>query len=496
MPRFLPLPLSCLAGAAAAAVLLFSSAATHNAPREPRPADRRPNILVYMIDTLRADELGCYGAKTTSTPNFDRFASESALFENCSSLAAGTRPSVASFITGVSGDVHDAWGGDYVPLPSGLARLPDLLRKAGYSTFGVVANPNVARIFGFAEGYDVYHELYADPGDAVKDGERMGRLNAPANVVVDKIIETIDAAPADRPFFLYALSIDPHSPYSPPAPFEKMYHPDADGQRDGSLKTFDALKKDARAGKNPDIARLHALYRGEVSYADEQFARLLDWLRKTNRLDDTLIVITSDHGEEFLEHSSLGHGNTLYEELTHVPMILRHPASFKPGERRAEPIDTLDLSSTLLAVGGADQPSYWFGRDLRKPLPPRTIFSSHRKSPPPKSLSAARHDGYKLLRDNARGKADYYYLPDDPREQSPLEGDKRKTAEALLNKRLAQYQRVNSELKGQLTRGTPEIDEASVSADVKNALITLGYVGDDDSDAQPASRPSTTSTGP
>ena len=120
---------------------------------------------------------------------------------------------------------------------------------------------------------------------------------------------------------------------------------------------------------------LLAKYRGEVSFTDAAFGDLISWMRERGSLDDTLVVLTADHGEEFAEHGNKGHGKTLYEEVVAVPLILRHPGSFESG-RHTENVDLMDLGATLAAVGGARPPDQWTGRDLRGALTPAPVFST------------------------------------------------------------------------------------------------------------------------
>jgi arylsulfatase A-like enzyme len=430
----------------------------------------RPSVLIYMIDTVRADEIGCYGAAVTKTPAIDRFAAESTVFLNASSLAPGTRPSVASLMTGMPAPAL----GPLAHLPPAVTRLPELVQQRGYHTAGVVANPNLTHVFGFDKGFETYHELYAFPAVITVE-----HVIAAAPVVVRKVREVIESAPTDRPFFLYVLSIDPHAPYSPPPPYETMYDKDADGRRDGSVAALMQFEAEVTAGKSPSPDRIRALYRGEITFADTHFGTLVEWLRETGRLDKTLVVVTADHGEGFLEHGQRGHGNSVFEELTHVPLIVRHPASFPAGRRRNEPVDLLDLGATVVAVAGGQRPAHWVGRDLRDPLAPRPIFSTNRK--PKVSQVAVRLDGYKMIADETAGRAEYYHLPEDPGERRPLAGEGRGKAEALLGPHFEEFRRTTAALAQQIAardRTAAEVKEEALPEDVRRSLQALGYVGE------------------
>lgn len=442
-----------------------------NGDVEPRES---PNILVYMVDTLRADDLGCYGSTVTKTPAIDKFASEGTLFVHSNSVAPGTRPSVASFMTGVAPYVHGAESRmQRLPEESdALVRLAEVMKEAGYYTGGIVANPNVASFFGFKKGFDVYEELY-QPRLSMSH-PTSDDLTSDAPVVVSKIKEFIESAPRDKPYFLFVLSIDPHGPYTPPPPYETMYDEDANGARDGSMAGLRRFAQGLLKGDKSGAERLRALYRGEISYADEHFGKLISWMREGGRLDETLVVFTADHGESFGEHGNRGHGKTVYEDTTHVPMILRYPAGFRMGERREERVDTLDLSATLALAAGGRPPGYWVGRDMRAKLAPRPIFSTMRKRL--YDNATVRHNGWKMVVNKRTGVTEYFYLPDDPQERNALAGEKRTRAEARLAGKLKDFYTYAEAMRKQVLSGTIERDLELMPEHLQRTLRSLGYV--------------------
>ena len=433
----------------------------------------RPNILVYMIDTMRADQIGCYGA-ATKTPAFDRLAAEGVLFVNASSPASCTRPAVASLMTGVAPSVHGVHNYKMYlsPATDALTRLPELIKSAGYLTVGIVANPNVATVFGFDKGFDVYKELYRERTSLRTPTSY--DLVADAPVVVAEVKRVLEAVPAGQPYFLYVLSIDPHAPYTPPAPYETMYDPDASSERDGGLAALSVFDSAYQTGHALPPDKIRALYRGEISYGDKHFGELIEWMRETGRLDDTLVVLTADHGEEFLDHGHRAHGHSVYEELTHVPLVLRYPEEFPAGERREEEVDLLDLSATLVVIAGGEVPATWFGRDLRASLTPRPIFSVNRQ--PTMVQFAARQDGWKLIFDETADEVRCYYLPDDPGEQHPLGGEAFERTKELLAGKLEEFRKYAELLHTQMVAGDMGLNEAEVPEDVLRSLRALGYV--------------------
>ena len=377
-------------------------------------------------------------------------------------------------MTGVAPSVHGVHNyRTYLsPATDALVRLPELIRSAGYRTAGIVANPNVATVFGFSKGFDVYKELYRQRTSLATPTSYDLVADAPA--VVAEVRRAVETVPDDRPYFLFVLSIDPHAPYTPPAPFETLYDPDANSGRDGSMPALMAFDNACQSGHSLPPDRIRALYRGEVSYSDEHFGELIEWMRASGRLDDTLVVLTADHGEEFLDHGRRAHGKSVYEEVTHVPLVLRYPRQFPAGERREEEVDLLDLSATLVTIAGGEVPATWFGRDLRASLTPRPIFSVNRQ--PTMVQFAARQDGYKLIFDETAGETTCYYLPDDPGEQHPLGGETLELTKELLAGKLEESRKYAELLHAKMVAGDMGLDEADVPEDVLRSLRALGYV--------------------
>ena len=317
-----------------------------------------PNILLYVVDTLRADAVGCYGNSSVHTPGIDRLAHEGTRFARAYANASWTRPSMGSLLTGEYPSTHGAIGRDDT-LRLGIPTLPTRLHARAYRSAAIVANPNIGSSFGFADGFAEFIELYQPhAGHTIVLPEE---LNAPANRVVDEAIGWLGAH-TSTPFFLFVFSVDPHAPYTPPPPYAQMYDPDYTGTVDGTLKSISMLGMD---GPPPvrEIRHLRALYDGEVAFNDSQLARLLTELDRLHLSDNTVVVFTSDHGEEFYEHGRRDHGHTLFEELVHVPLIVRWPNRIPAGALQPGAVQLVDLFPTLLHIAGAS-PSDGPGRDL------------------------------------------------------------------------------------------------------------------------------------
>ncbi len=433
----------------------------------------QPNILVYMVDTLRARELGCYGAEVTQTPALDAFAAESELFEAARTVSSWTRPSIASLLTGVAPGVHGIHVREdiLVDVDSSLVRLPKLLQQQGYYTGAIVANPQVDPIFGFGTGFDSFRGLYRARTDL--EWPNPDELIATAPMVVDEVKRFIDNAPTDRPFFLTILSIDPHDPYSPPAPYDSMYDPrDVVGKQRGEEEFGQILDRMLKARTSPALL---AAYRGEVSYTDAAFGELINWMRGQGLLDRTFIAFTADHGEEFAEHGKKTHGKTLYEEVVNIPLILRYPDGFRGGRRSTKNVDLLDLSATIASVAGANAPDYWVGRDLRTSLAERAIVATSRLNERHQYSTVILNE-HKLIENEVKNSLELYNLALDPLEQQPLNGTKyERTVDALATE-LRLFRERSAALQERMVRGQRTIDDDELPEDIRKRLESLGYI--------------------
>ena len=321
-----------------------------------------PNIVLYVVDTLRYDAVQCNGNDAIRTPAMDRLAQEGLRFARAYAAASWTRPSMASVLTGVYPNTHGAVGRTD-PLRPGLPLLASELRRLGYRTAAVYANPNIGRSFGFAEGFDDFVDLY--PARYANDPSVPQQQVGTADHVVNRAIAWLERRPA-TPFMLLVFTVDPHAPYEPPAPYNTLYDRDYSGTVDGSIKSTFGLLAAAKLGQQPaarDVRHLRALYDGEVAFNDAQLARLLDALDRMQLARGTVFVVTSDHGEEFYEHGYGDHGHSLYEELIHVPLVVRWPDHIAPGRAYADAVQLIDLYPTLLHIAGGRAPE-GPGRDL------------------------------------------------------------------------------------------------------------------------------------
>jgi len=299
------------------------------------------NVVVLLIDTLRASKLRAYNPDSrVRTPELDEIVEHGTLFERAQSQENWTKPSVASVLTGLTPMTHGTKT-DAARLPESADMVSEALDAAGFATGSFIANGYVSDRFGFDQGWDHYTNMIRES------------RSTEAEDVFREAGDWIEANRGER-FFAYIQTIDPHVPYDPPAEYLAMYddRPDYAGIV-APRRTHELLEG---AKRNPptvnfdasDVRRLEGLHDGEITYHDHFFGLFLDRLRELGVLDQTLVVITSDHGEEFHDHNSWGHGHSVYQELLGVPLIFWRPGTVPENRRIAYPVSTLNISQTIL----------------------------------------------------------------------------------------------------------------------------------------------------
>lgn len=308
-------------------------------------APPRPNVVLVSIDTLRADHVSAYGYPRQTTPQIDRLAAGGVRFSNAFASASWTLPSHASLFTSQLPSVHGARH-DRAALPAAATTLAESLSAAGFATAGFVSWVYVGARYGFAQGFDEYRELV----DASRLEFASGGGAARAETVIDAAVGWLATAPR-RPFFLFVHLFDPHLDYAPPEPYGALFggDPAASDGRYASVRPHIAyLHADPPAPLSPAAReRLTALYDGEIRYVDDQLGRLMSALAR--RGEECLVVVLSDHGEEFGEHGSFeGHGWTLYDEVLRVPLVMRLPGGEAAGAVLDAPVSLLDVAPTIL----------------------------------------------------------------------------------------------------------------------------------------------------
>ncbi len=302
-----------------------------------------PDIVIITLDAARPDHCSCYGYHRLTTPVIDQFAEQSLVFSNAFALAPYTLCSVPTMITGLSFLDHGVVGHDDTLSVEALT-LAEALRDAGYRTTGFTATPNNSAAKGFDQGYDEFHELWTEaPGATFQD----------PHYVSGRVIEWLESVDDNRPLHLQVHFIPPHAPYAPARPFNLFADPSYDGPCTGGVQSFDTIEHGIVPDTEECVTNLIDLYDGNLRAVDDATGLLLAALQRRERWQNTVVLITSDHGEAFLEHGRLTHNSTLYDEMLRVPFILHLPERYEDLEVDTEGLVTLaDVTPTLLAAAG------------------------------------------------------------------------------------------------------------------------------------------------
>ena len=326
-----------------------------------RPA-RQPNVLLITLDTVRSDHVGAYGAPHAATPNLDRLAARGLLFPHAFSVVPVTLASHATLLTGRYPPRHGVRGNSFYRLPDDTLTLATALRQRGYHTAAFVGAAVLDHRFGLNQGFDVYDDEMGSTRETLI-AER------DASAVVSRALAWVNGPEPRSPFFLWVHVFDPHHPYEPPEPFR------------------------SRFAASP--------YDGEIAHADEQIGRLLEALGTERRLEQTLVVATSDHGEALGEHGEATHGVLLYDSTLRVPLILAGPGVPRGVRASPDAVSLADVMPTVLGRLGPFDTAGLDGRDLlgadrgRQSLYAETYLplDFYNWSP----LRALRADGLKLI---------------------------------------------------------------------------------------------------
>lgn len=325
------------------AVGFWSSPTVLTARREP------VHVIVLLQDTLRADHLSAYGYERETSPALDAYARKGAVFEFGYSQATKTRPSVPSLMTGLFPTTTGVW--DFTQrLHERHVTLAEVLRGQGFATAAFVPNGNAGPFSGIDQGFD---HLFMDyPPEAVGENARHRERNVygVSPSTEDVIGPTLDRwldRHADRNTFLYVHVIDPHGPYDPPAPHETWYRRLSDVERPESI---DRVRHDPSWIDRPTRSGRRALYDGEIRNNDDAISRFLKRLDASGRLDDTLMVFVSDHGEHLGEHDLWEHHPPGFVQVLHVPIIFGWPGRVSPGQRIRAAAGLVDVMPTILEL--------------------------------------------------------------------------------------------------------------------------------------------------
>lgn len=447
-----------------------------------------PSLILVLVDTLRADYLGAYGFRGPISPNLDRLAAESVVFERAYSQAPWTKPAIATLFTGLEVPVHrvTTQRGEFGEpgrrrrpmqekvetdiLPDAAETLAESLAAAGYDTAAFVANPWVRRSYGFAQGFAEFDDRHV-------------ANDTPAERILDAARAWLGARDGARPFFLYLHFMDVHDPYDAP---EEDVAALRDSESLGADRTLERRELPAGMMTGMRSRRIEwidsdaalslrewrARYAAGVRAFDRRFAGFVEELRASGQLDRTAIVFTSDHGEELFEHGGWAHGKNLHEHQLRIPLIVRLPGGADGGRRVADLAALTDVMPTMLGLARVAVPQAVQGRDLlAAPAPdaaPReAVFAAGVKWKP--RQFAVQTVDRKLIKDFGSGRATLYDSVGDPWEQKDIAAGN--GVEAFRLGELLDRHLVEAGRHPGVGRASAEIDPQ-----VQERLRSLGYL--------------------
>lgn len=424
------------------------------------------NVILISVDTLRADHLSLYGYPRPTTPHLEEFARDAAVFENAYHSGGGTLPSHLSILTSLYPMTHGVTHKNTLSLHEDWTTLSEALRDAGYATAAFVDGGWMRAKFGFAQGFDVFDDAAGGFSRILPKAENW--------------LQQHD----DEKFFLFLHTYDAHSkqrrPYDCPGDYPLRYAKDLDvefdGCKDGRCATelFQWVNAEVREGRlnaseyfSPEeVDYFSSLYDGCINYVDDQLHGFFQLLREQGLYDRSLIIVTSDHGEEFLERGMFTHYQGGYEELAHIPMLLKLPSSPVKGARVPHLAATVDLMPTALQVVGVPQPGQVQGVSL---LP--AIVDDRPVRSEIHMYGVLRTERWKYFR---HGKA-LYDLDADPEEQDNVYAsypDEVRSLDARLGRLLDE----DHELRAAFLEGRLPPSGVELSEEERKNLKALGYL--------------------
>lgn len=409
------------------------------------------NLIVLSIDTLRADALGAYGAENSPSPAIDLIAREGMLFENAFTTAPWTLPAHASLLTGLYPSRHGIVT-DRQSLASEATTLASVLANRGYRTGAFVNTAYLSGRFGLARGFETYEVVPSPSGGATSSN------------MLDRAAGWLDRSGAE-PFFLFVNDYQVHSDYRAGAEHSIESSKTYSGLADGTTRQLLSVRRGQVEYTESDWRQTRNLYKSGVRQMDAEFAEFRSHLERSGKWQNTLVIITSDHGEEFFEHGGVLHGRTHYDELMSVPLIFHGP-SVPAGIRSARLASLIDVLPTAMARLDQTSPKNIDGRDLFDQADHSLLFSeADHNNAQPNIMRSVRDHRYKLISNRLTQEVELFDVDLDPEERVDISADEPATKAALVNAlRTFDLQSV---------KGTPigAPDEAT-----RQELEALGYV--------------------
>ena len=368
--------------------------------RFPATAPSTP-VVVFLIDTLRQDHLGCYGYERPTSPNLDAFAKDAIVCTQLVPSSSWTRPSVASLLTSTYPERHGAQDRG-ARIREETPWITEPLEAAGYETHGINTNVNLLPMWGFSDPFQRYVDLDSANWVVNHDAE-----------AVEKALGTLQQI-GKRPLFMYVHTLSPHEPFDPPEPYRSRF----------VKNRYPGTVEQQLQAETVD------LYDGEIARIDELFGKLMGFMRRSGMYDSSLIIVLSDHGEELYERGVRGHGISLYEEQLRVPLLIKLPKNRLAGTRHEGLIEMVDIAPTILEVLGLPAYAPFEGRSVLAELsggasPDRVGYASLHLDAA--SMRAAKTTQRKYILDLVADEQMWFDLAVDPAEVTPLseapEGD-------------------------------------------------------------------------
>jgi arylsulfatase len=343
-----------------------------------------PNVILITVDTLRADHLGCYGYNRNTSPNVDKFAKDSLLFEKSFSHAPVTSSSFSSILSGFMPHETSVYRNN--ALPSDINTVTEFLKNEGYKTVAVVSNFVLRKTRGFEQGFDIYNDKMMD--------EELVRLR-PERLAEQTTVDAVAYLKKyyKNKFFMWIHYQDPHGPYTPKPPFNNQFRNDSEKSLTLKFSSTPDLKGGIPSyqmlGENRDFNYYVSQYDGEILYFDTHFKTLIETLKELNVYDNSLIIFTADHGEGMGEHDYyFTHGETLFNTCLHVPLIVKYKK--ETFGRRKDFVQSADIVPTILEVVGIDTDLNLRGRNLLS------------KSPDERNIFSETEDSYSIIADKTK----------------------------------------------------------------------------------------------
>jgi arylsulfatase A-like enzyme len=454
-------------GAAAIGIVACAFAPLANGQRQSvrhtaRPA--APNIILISIDSLRADHLHSYGYARRTSPNIDSLAADGAIFETVMSPTSWTLPAHMTLMTSLAPEEHGVIT-NRLRLGANVDTLPMRLQRAGYTTAGFVSATYLDGIYGFSRGFDEY-----DDYTLLRVAGEKSRAAVTSRQVAGRAIDFLQRQTAvrdARPFFLFLHFFDVHYNYNPPLPYARMFDSGYAGAATGDV---DSIHEGMASS---DLNHVVALYDGEIAWVDANIGNILAALRRLGMDDNTIVAITADHGEEFLEHGQAAHYKTLYDEVLRVPLVIRYPGHVFAGRRLQGQVRLMDVAPTLLTLAGlpvAKARTRTQARSLAclltsagppHPAPVLPAFGDLRGE-----VASVRTGGAKLIRNLRTHREEFYDLASDPGERTNLDA-------------LAKTQRDQLRIildRWRSSASTSSNGKADLDEEEKATLRSLGYM--------------------